>query len=187
VDRLNQWLALIANFGVLLGIVFLAFEIRLNTQAITADISTQYIENWTESVGTVATDPDLARIYTTIESQGWNAVPIADQVRVNQWSLSQLKTIEFVYYQWRQGLLDEELWRSNNRATYAFIFSGHVTMEVWNDGFTRELFPPVFQAYMDDMVKDICQRKSCRNQNLGIASAEMIEGIQAWDSRGLNR
>ena len=29
-DRLNQWLTLLANFGVVAGIVFLAVEIRQN-------------------------------------------------------------------------------------------------------------------------------------------------------------
>ncbi len=32
-ERLNQWLTLVANFGVVIGIVFLAYEMRLNTNA----------------------------------------------------------------------------------------------------------------------------------------------------------
>ena len=32
--RLNQWLTLIANLGVLLGIIFLVIEINQNTEAI---------------------------------------------------------------------------------------------------------------------------------------------------------
>ena len=30
-DKANQWLTLLANIGVVIGIVFLAFEIRTNT------------------------------------------------------------------------------------------------------------------------------------------------------------
>jgi len=33
VDRINQWLALCANVGVLIGIGVLAYEIRQNTDA----------------------------------------------------------------------------------------------------------------------------------------------------------
>ena len=35
-ERLNQWLSLAANFGVIAGIVFLAFEIQQNSEAIKA-------------------------------------------------------------------------------------------------------------------------------------------------------
>ena len=35
-DRLNQWLTLIANVGVLAGVLFLAIEVRNSTVAITA-------------------------------------------------------------------------------------------------------------------------------------------------------
>jgi len=34
VDRLNQWLALAANVGVIAGIIFLVYEIRVNTDAV---------------------------------------------------------------------------------------------------------------------------------------------------------
>ena len=36
-DRLNKWMTLAANVGVLAGIVFLAFEIRQNERAVTLD------------------------------------------------------------------------------------------------------------------------------------------------------
>ena len=32
-DKLNRWLALAANIGVIAGIIFLAFEIRVNTRS----------------------------------------------------------------------------------------------------------------------------------------------------------
>ena len=35
-DRLNQWLTLLANIGVIVGIVFLAFEIQQNTEMMKA-------------------------------------------------------------------------------------------------------------------------------------------------------
>ncbi len=36
-DKLNQWLGLVANFGVVLGIVFLAIEIQQNTRSLDED------------------------------------------------------------------------------------------------------------------------------------------------------
>jgi hypothetical protein len=39
VDRLNSWLSLIANIGVIAGFIFLAYEIQQNTAQLRADAS----------------------------------------------------------------------------------------------------------------------------------------------------
>ena len=43
-ERLNQWMTLIANIGVLAGIVFLAYEIRVNTDAVRSSTYAAYVE-----------------------------------------------------------------------------------------------------------------------------------------------
>ena len=34
IDRLNQWLTLLANFGIIAGFVLVAFQLSLNTEAV---------------------------------------------------------------------------------------------------------------------------------------------------------
>lgn len=43
-DRLNQWLTLVANVGVVLGIVFLAYELRQNTEMMRAQTKSAAVE-----------------------------------------------------------------------------------------------------------------------------------------------
>ena len=62
VDRLNWWVALIANLGVIAGIVFLAYEIRINTNAVSTSSNTSYISYWTEMNTSVAQDAELVEI-----------------------------------------------------------------------------------------------------------------------------
>ena len=47
-DKLNQWLTLVANLGVVAGIIFLAYEIQQNTNAMTTETTAKYLDNWIE-------------------------------------------------------------------------------------------------------------------------------------------
>jgi len=60
VDRLNRWLTLSANFGVIAGIVFLGFEIQQNSDAINA----QAYQSRTEAVLGLSTSTRSAGAWT---------------------------------------------------------------------------------------------------------------------------
>ena len=62
-DRGNQWLTLIANLGVIAGLIFLGFEIRQNTNIAKASAyrdNIQDIAAWRELT---ITDPELSRMF----------------------------------------------------------------------------------------------------------------------------
>ncbi len=61
-DKLNQWLAVLANIGVVVGIVFLAMEIRTNTATNRIAIQSSFSENWVDINGGIAHDRELAVI-----------------------------------------------------------------------------------------------------------------------------
>ena len=60
--KINEWLTLSANVAVLIGIVFLVFELRSNTESNRIALSTQFSSNWVAINGDVATNPDLASV-----------------------------------------------------------------------------------------------------------------------------
>jgi hypothetical protein len=57
-DRLNQWLTLLANFGVLIGIIFLVVEIQQNTTMMRATTSQERSGDLLELIG-MATESDV--------------------------------------------------------------------------------------------------------------------------------
>jgi hypothetical protein len=63
-DKANQWLSFGANIGVVLGLVFLAFEIRTNSA--TNRIATQaaFSSNWVAINGATANNSQLAEVIT---------------------------------------------------------------------------------------------------------------------------
>ncbi len=61
-DKLNQWLSLIANVGVVVGIFFLAMEIRSNTASNRIAIQSAFSTNWVSINGGIAENPELAAV-----------------------------------------------------------------------------------------------------------------------------
>lgn len=61
-DKANQWLTLLANIGVVIGIVFLAFEIRTNTSTNRIAILQNYSDNWMHIHAQTAENPELATL-----------------------------------------------------------------------------------------------------------------------------
>ena len=61
-EKLNKWLALLANVGVIAGIVFLAIEIRQNSDAIRAQTRAQLAEEVTELFSVNMNDKEYASV-----------------------------------------------------------------------------------------------------------------------------
>ncbi len=61
-SKVNEWLGLGANVAVLIGIVFLVFELRSNTESNRIALTTQFSSNWVAINSDVATNRDLASV-----------------------------------------------------------------------------------------------------------------------------
>ena len=120
-EKLNQWLSLIANVGVVAGIVFLAYEIKVNTAAVSTDSATGYITNWTGLTSQFAVNPDIVKLMDEVNSAGWLGLPAAERARVQFLATAQYKSAEFAHFQWREGSLDHGLWQGNNRGMYQYL------------------------------------------------------------------
>lgn len=67
-DRLNHWLTLAANIGVIAGLVLVAYEI--NQSAITLDlaVSSDGVDNFQQAMEVLVQDEDLARLIYKAET-----------------------------------------------------------------------------------------------------------------------
>ena len=149
-NKLNERLTLIANLSVVLGIIFLAFELQQNTQAIQAQTRDSITEKQMEYASWVATNRDLAEVYArgvrsadldVVERAMWNQYV---QGVVREWENSQ--------YQTERGLFTPEeyearveRWRAGVRLP-AF-------REFWEGD--RLQFAPSFRAEIDRIVAEV--------------------------------
>ena len=101
--KLNQWLMLAANLGVLAGIFFLAFEIRQNSDALISASRQGLLESDLAILDNFYEHPEVYGTTFHPEARG-----NPEQLRLEIYFIGVMRTREFAWQQYRRGLLDEE-------------------------------------------------------------------------------
>jgi len=73
-DRINRWMMLVANIGVLIGILFLVFELRQNTVASRLEAASNFQDTFSEIEFFIAQNPEFAELLDA----GRNGRPVSD-------------------------------------------------------------------------------------------------------------
>lgn len=109
-DKINQWLTLVANLGVIAGLAFLAFEVRQNTNIAKASAyreNAQDIAAWRELM---ITDPELSRTFRVYSEHGIEALDEGGRYRIAALVNNVLGIYENAYYARRYGIVGDEEW-----------------------------------------------------------------------------
>lgn len=107
-DKLNKWLTLVANFGVVAGLGLLAMELN---QASKLAETEAYVAR-TQAIGDhftlMALSSDLPEIHTKVGNSGLDSLTEAERLRIFGWELARMYRVAGQYYQYQQGYLDRE-------------------------------------------------------------------------------
>ena len=128
-NKLNQWLTLVANLGVFVGIILLVFEIQQNTESIDQSRAVALAQVYQDRANsrielntlTIASD-SLASIDLKLFDLGWpqnvDAIKSLDPLELYRFRArmsSSMVRLDNSYYQYRLGLLDEDVWYLSKR------------------------------------------------------------------------
>lgn len=118
-DRLDKWLSLTTNIGVLVGIALLVFELNQNTELTRAEIHAIRAVAKTDRQMFLANSGEIARIAQTSFAAGFPGDPDAlsvltpeERFRYGIFLQGLKEAISNWHYQCEQGLLDDELCRT---------------------------------------------------------------------------
>ena len=151
-ERLGSWLGGLANFGVLLGIIFLALEVRQTRDAVMgatylARASAQ--EEWGK--WTADSDHVIPVILRYAESE-FSELSAEDQARLYSTVEAAFHRMDGIYYQYELGLLTDEYYET----TFSRLMS--VWVPRWKDtGFLERgwVIPrPSFRAEVEKYLND---------------------------------
>ena len=138
IESLNQWLTLMANIGVLSGIVFLAVELQQNTH----QLKLQSYQAWqavNSEINMAITDPELSAIVSS-GHKGSTKLTKDNYIAYAMYHMSLMQMAQSTHYLYLQGAIDEELWRAEiNRA--ALIVSLGGVRQWWDAGGKTQLAP----------------------------------------------
>ena len=106
-ERLNSWLTLVANMGVIAGIIFLALEIdQSNRQARSATYQAR-VNEIDQSLREFSLSESMAEIYLKIEQSGLESLTPSEHMRAENWERARIIRMQGQLYQYQLGFLDE--------------------------------------------------------------------------------
>ena len=120
ISKLNEWLTLISNLAVLIGIGFIWFELNQNEQIIRAQMSQERANLTVSSFDALSTSEFLAEIFAKRREfdsdREWFASLTPEQKqRVRFRYLREINDVRNQHYLYSQGFLAEEVWNASTR------------------------------------------------------------------------
>ena len=121
-DRLDKWMSVATNAGVLIGIALLIIELNQNTDLMRAEIHSMRAIAKTERQMFLANSGEMSRIAQTAAAAGFPGDPDAlsvltaeERYRYAVFMQGMKESFSNWHYQCQQGLLDDELCETGYR------------------------------------------------------------------------
>jgi hypothetical protein len=144
-SKINEWLALVANVAVVGGILFLAIELRQNNDLLRSESRQALIAN---DVTSLTANLENSDVFAKLV--GGASLSAEDQLRLSFMFALDLRNREFEYFQYINGLLDEETWLA-----YLNVIRINHSSELgrrWWDEIGRGFVDPQFAVVVDEVL-----------------------------------
>ena len=151
-EKLNSWLSVVANIGVLIGIIFLAFEVRQTKDAVMGATYLTRANAQEEWLMYIADSDHLAPVIQRYSEADYSTLSVDDRTRLRTAVEAPLHRLDGIYYQYQLGLVTEEYYSS----TFSQMMS--IWVPRWKDtgildsGWVtlRPSFRKEVEKYLDD-------------------------------------
>ncbi len=150
-DRLNRWLTIVTEVGVLAGILLVAFELAQNREMMEAQTRNEIAVQIVDLMSDGATNPELADLVRRANRA--EALTPTDSVQLNHRTMAMFRYFENVHYQYRRGLYDEAEFAAQREA-----WRGFMTFPQYQPRWcaTRGTFSPEFRSEFNTLLATPC-------------------------------
>ena len=146
-DKLNKWLTLFANIGVLAGIVFLSIEISQNNLLLESEARMNQGENVKEGYSDIFLNYELASLLAKVKRG--EALDETAKIQLDAYQKFQLLEMQFQYEQFRSGALDQI-----NLPAWKTIFNGYTIspplIDAWE--MNKHTMRPDFMEFFEENI-----------------------------------
>ena len=156
-DRLNRWLTLAANVGVLVGIVFLALEIRQNSDHLALQLEFAVPTQKIFEINRDLLDPAVAKILTkAVESPV--ELSFEEGLVASAFILNTLNEWEDRYLLHKAGLAGVVDWQRHIRENIDWTLGNRFAMEIYKSN--RNAFETEFVEYVDGLLGEVSEERT---------------------------
>lgn len=149
-NQINESLTFLTNLGVLVGIIFLAVELKQNTDFVKAQTRDSMTEKVLTNRYQIATNPELAGLFAG-ENIIENPVFDADFFMLTALIDANIRIWENEWYQFRQGLFDEEEMEGRRYAWEFTLVREPKYISYWN--LRRGTYSASFTEEIDSIIE----------------------------------
>ena len=150
-NKLNSWLSLLANFGVILGIVLLVYEIRQNTDMMRAQINQSRAEAAMSEQQATYNSDHIPALGAKIERG--DPLSTEDRIRYEAYLRAFNRNMDNQLWQYNQGLLGENIPRSMRTAVRRVIGGYDMSLATWDQ--QKIQFTDEYVAFVEEAIADL--------------------------------
>ena len=147
-DRLNAWLSLFANVGVVVGLILIIIEIQQNTEMMRAQISHSRSETAQAEQQAVFNSEFIPDLLVKVRSS--ETLTPSEMVRYTTYFRAFNRNQDNVYWQYREGFLEENVPRSIRAAVRAVIGESELSRALWES--SKEIYTDEYIAFVDESI-----------------------------------
>lgn len=138
-ERVNSWLSLGANFGVIVGLLFLAFEINQSTKATIAAASEGLTEQSLIFLSLRLDNEAVAR--ATFKQESGQELDQFEEFQLEMLQHVNFRLFESAFLQYKRGFYEQSEWARYQRIIAGNFLSNEATQRMWErtkGGWTEE-------------------------------------------------
>jgi hypothetical protein len=144
---LGQTVQVLANVGVIAGIIFLAFELRQNTTASRLEAASTHLAGSYELDLLLATDEELFDLLLTPEDERSER----ENLQYERFAFAVLRSWETSYFLYRQSALDQEFWDAQTKIIENLLTGPFE--QYWRTN------QPTFTARFNEVISEILENR----------------------------
>jgi hypothetical protein len=150
-EKLNRWMTLGANIGVLAGIIFLAFEMRQNTVATQLEAASNFQSSFSEIELLIASNPEFAELLR--KGREGEDASATEQLRLSVFYNNVLRQWQFNHFQSLSDALSAEMWEANRAFMANTIGEDRGLFRHWQRN--RSHFNPEFNEVIESITVEL--------------------------------
>ncbi len=143
-ESLGQWLTVVANVGVLLGLVLVAYELRQETQATLGETQVNLLNILHERDNWLA-DEQFASVVVKAETLD-PKLTVVEARQHAEWLYGKFNVCEHVFERYQAGLLSDDYWAGWVGGCKALVEYPQAR-SVWDE--RRSWYGPEFAKFLD--------------------------------------
>ena len=149
-DKVNRWLTLGANIGVLIGIILLVVELDQNREMTRAQTRNDISQQLANRLLIVASDSQLASVMR--RAQAGEELTADEEHQYFIYLVANMRGWENIHYQYRNGMFDDSEFNAEKSTWKSLINRNKAFARNWC--LTRQNYSPEFAAEINNMLAD---------------------------------